>query len=100
MYKRLEGIKMSVFGDNRMRKEHYNTLQKSVNEVVVNVGLTEIKEFRKTVKFIDNQFTAFVWVLWRNATDQEFRTELYKYLNDAHVETALKKILSAYKEIR
>ena len=91
-----------VFGDNRMKMkyEHYDTLYKSINEVVANVGLTEVKEFRKTVKFVDNQFTAFVWVIWRQATDQDFRTELYKYLNDAHVETALKKILSAYKEIR
>ena len=93
---------MSVFGDNRlkMKYDHYDTLYKSVNKVVVNVGLTEIKEFRKTVKFVDNQFTAFVWVIWRQATDQDFRTELYKYLNDAHIETAMKKILEAYKEIR
>jgi len=81
----------------KMKKEHYNTLEKSINEVITNVGKDEVIKYRNNVKFVKDQFISFIWGMWGYSTDQDFRTELYKYLNDAHVETALKQILSNYK---
>lgn len=95
-----------AFGDGRrkMKQEHYEVLSNSINEVIFQGGMVEgikrTKQFRKEVKYINDQFVAFVWSMFRTATDQDFRRELYKYLNDAHVETALMKILEAYKDIK
>ena len=81
----------------KMKKEHYSTLVRSINEVVQNVGVADVIAHRENVPYAKNQFISFVWSMWRHATDQDFRSELYAYLNDAHVETALKQILKEYE---
>jgi hypothetical protein len=88
--------------DNRskMKKEHFETLDKSIQEVIRNVGIDKVKQFRKEIKFAKNQFISFIWAMFRTATDQDFRSELYTYLNDSNIETALKKILESYEEIK
>ena len=87
----------------KMKEEHRKTLEKSINEVLFQnglEGLDKVREFRRTVPYANDQFTSFCWAIWRMATDQDFRSELYTYLNDKHVETALKRILEAYKDIK
>ncbi len=88
--------------DNRMkiRQEDYNTLMNMINKAIDETTIGEVKKFRKTVKFKKCQFTSFVWAMFRFSTTAVFRQELYEYLQDRHVESALKSILEAYKEVK
>ena len=81
----------------KMKTEHYQTLEATLKDLISNVGKKNVQDFRQSVPFVRDQFVSFIWAMLAKSTDHSFRRELYQYLNDSHVETALRKILSEYK---
>ena len=83
----------------KMKPEHFKTLEATIKDFISNVGKENVKEFRQEVSFVRDQFISFIWAILAKSTDHSFRRELYTYLNDSHVETALRQILAEYKEV-
>ncbi len=81
----------------KITSEHYTTLKATITDFISNVGEENVREYRYSIGYVNNQFISFVWAMLSKSTDHSFRKELYTYLNDSHVETALKKILCEYK---
>jgi len=79
----------------KMSKELYNELSKSIELVISQNGRDVIVKQRKAVKFTKSQFVAFCWSMF-HATNMEYRKFYDADLNDSHIETALKRILSDF----
>jgi hypothetical protein len=88
----------------KMTKEHYAQLSQYLETGIIHVGTEAIKQHRakKLGKVIENRFA---WDLWNiayrvNREALDFMTnELYKYLHDDHIETALKHFVKNYPAI-
>lgn len=58
----------------------------------------ELKEYRTTVRFVKDQFISFIWSVYWKIQTEEIRVAVNSEdLYDAHIETALKKIMKEYK---
>lgn len=82
----------------KISKEVYKTLENAINNTLSQFPESDIIEARKTVKFVNNQFISFCWLVLHKTVSahQELRDLLNNYL-DSHIETAIKKILIKYQ---
>lgn len=81
----------------KIKQEHYKRLEQDLikhlkhynitfNQLVINV--------RETKRFTHNPVIAAAWELYhKSQSDKHFVDELYSYLNDNHIETALLNIV-------
>jgi hypothetical protein len=83
----------------KITKEHYSKLESIIKEIIDNSGginfvveQYETGKFARSEKVKDLQ-TRFVWDVYSTSKDWDFKNALYDYLNDSHIETALKRIL-------
>ena len=88
--------------DNRLKitLEDYDLLKRNIWSVEAEVGHKAVEDYRRVVSYAKDQFTAFVWGMFGNFNRKDhwvFYKTLNKYIDDKHIETALKSILSAYK---
>ena len=82
--------------DNRMAysKDDYMDLAEQIRGFLSNFTSEEIWEHRNSVKFVKSQFVSFAWsIYWRIDYNR------YSYTN-TQTETALKRILSSYSEVK
>ena len=80
----------------RMPKDLFNELCEAIDKVMEAHSLANITNHRNTVTYVKSQFIAFCWsVFFASKFDV---MKLYNAgLNDAHIETALKRILSDFE---
>ena len=80
----------------KMSKEHFNELCGAIDEVLQRHSLPQILKHRETIKFVKSQFVSFCLSIF-HASKFDCK-ELYSAgLNDSHIETALKRILSDFE---
>ena len=84
--------------DNRLKmtKEHYEDLQSQIRVLIKGYSRDVVWEHRKTVRFAKDQFISFCWSLYWKIDYKRYNSAY----TDTQTESALKRILSAYKEIR
>ena len=80
----------------RMSKKTFGELADAIDAVMEKYSLKKITEHRQNVKFVKSQFIAFCWSMFYKS---KFNIMvLYADgLNDIHIETALKRILSDFE---
>ena len=77
-------------------KDLFNELCEAIDKVMQVHSLKTITEHRQNVKYVKNQFVAFCWSMLH--ASKYDTTKLYNAgLNDNHIETALKRILSDFE---
>lgn len=90
----------------KMSKETYSKIENAINGLIDYVeDKNEIAELRKNINFVKDQFTAFCFKMFYtscNYAKQVQGVDIHaalksEKLHDAHIETAIKKILVAYK---
>jgi len=80
-----------------MTQTNYDRLQTEILDVLAGYTEEQILKHRQAVKFVKNQFIAFVWSIAHH-TDNNTIAWLYgQGYNDSHIETALKRILKKYQ---
>ena len=73
----------------KITKDHYNRLQTLINNVIIaNPGSKQLYQDKNL------SMMRYRWDLYHNATSQDrpLTSELYKYLDDNNIDTALKAI--------
>ncbi len=80
----------------KMSKETFGRLANAIDVVMSAHSLETIKKHRQTVKFVNNQFISFCWSMFHASKFGQTDREIYNTLNDSHIETALKRILSDF----
>ena len=79
----------------KMSKRLFGELAESIDNVMSKHSLKVITEHRQSVPYVKNQFIAFCWSMFHISKFDCKR--LYNAgLNDNHIETALKHILSDF----
>ncbi len=78
-----------------MNTEQYEILETELRAVISRFGTDEIRAYRLNVKFVTEQFTAFVWGLYWQIPSRQ-RDKIRAGLEDAHIETGLKKSLKLF----
>lgn len=81
----------------KMTSKTFDELTDAIDGVMDRHSLKSITEHRQTVKFVKNQFIAFCWSMFHASKFGETHREIYDSLNDSHIETALKRILSDFE---
>ncbi len=80
----------------KMTKEHYNTLRALIAELLEQYPDTPM-HYRNgnfpRAHAVKNLNVRFRWDLFFASTNTSFRSALYDYLNDAHIDTALRRIV-------
>ena len=81
----------------RMTQPDYDYLQTNILNLLADYTEEHILAHKESVKFVHDQFTAFVWSIMHHLHSDVF-DRLYKQgYNDSHIETALKRILKKYQ---
>ncbi len=80
----------------RMSKKTFGELADAIDAVMEKYSLKKITEHRQNVKFVKNQFMAFCWSMFR-ISNFNIMVLYADGLNDNHIETALKHILSDFE---
>ncbi len=80
----------------KMTETTYDELQESIANTLLNYKPEVITEHRQNVKFVKDQFIAFCWSIF-NASKFDVMKLYDAGLNDSHIETALKRILSDFE---
>ena len=84
----------------KMKQEHYNILKSSIEDVLKNMGPALLQEY-ETGKFpradkVKDLNVRFRWDLfhfiWSKMERSGKKLNLYDYLNDTHIDTALRRI--------
>ena len=79
----------------KISKQLYDELCDAIDNVLSRHSLKTIVEYRNNVKFVKDQFTAFCFEILNSSNFDVMK--LYDAgLNDNHIETALKRILSDF----
>ena len=80
----------------KMSKELFNELCEAIDTNVMSTHSIEtITGHRQSVKFVKNQFISFCWSIYHASKFDS--NKMYKAgLNDSHIETTLKRILSDF----
>lgn len=79
----------------KMTKEHYNYIKQAIEEKLKTLGYT-LSDAVKLCKESDYNDIAIGWYLLRGSGLIDFVCkELYPYLNDTHINTALKSIIKS-----
>ena len=81
----------------KMSKETFGELTAAIDGVMSKHSLKSITEHRKNIKYVNSQFIAFCWSMFHASKFGETHKEIYNTLNDSHIETALKHILSDFE---
>ncbi len=81
----------------KMTSKTYGELANAIDKIMSKYSLKIIAERRRTVKFVKNQFIAFCWLMFHESKFGETHRKMYDTLDDSHIETALKRILSDFK---
>jgi len=82
----------------KIKQEDYQKLEEIINDTLEkNGGMEHIKTAYETGQFPRSEMVKdlqkrFVWDILFSAKQYDFINELYKYMNDIHIETALRKI--------
>jgi len=80
----------------KIKQEHFSIIQSSIKSVLESypnlVGSYEAGQFHKSDKVTDLQKRFCFDVFSLTNLPSEFMNELYNYLNDDHIYSALKKI--------
>jgi len=79
----------------KISKNLYDDLCNAIGKVLSQYNLKTIVEHRNNIKFVDNQFVAFCWSIF-HASKFDYKKLYGAGLNDSHIETALKRILSDF----
>lgn len=80
----------------KMTKELFGELCDAIDVVMSKYSLKVILDHRNDIKYVKSQFISFCWSMF-HASNFDY-TKLYDSgLNDNHIETALKRILSDFK---
>ena len=87
----------SLLYDTRfaMSKEDFNIVASAIHGIISRNGIKKIKLHRDAVNFTKCQFTSFVWSMYHMV-----KPKIVGSYTDAQIESVLKRILQAYKEIR
>jgi len=80
----------------KMSKDTFDLLCGAIDSVMEKHSLKKITEHRQNIKFVKNQFIAFCWSMF-NQSKFDSKILYDSGLNDVHIETALKKILSDFE---
>lgn len=83
----------------KFTKEDYDILESEINSLLSKYSEKEIIECRKTVKFVNDQFVSFCWLIFWEANKVEKVNDIARKYFDDHIETAIKKILEKYKNV-
>ena len=76
----------------KMKKEHFETLEKSIKEMLSHYDGKEVY-MKKGLSMMRYRWDLFWHVSERKMLPEYFVSEtLYSYLNDDHIDTALRKI--------
>ena len=81
----------------KIKNEDYNLLKEKIDNLLSNYSDAQIKAHRNSIKFVNDQFASFCWSIFHQVYKDV--KHLYDYLNDSHIETALKSILIKYKTV-
>ena len=77
----------------KITKEHYDHIEQAITEKLESLGLTietAVNHYRHTTPYTDKVIR---WYLLNGSGLTPFVCQtLYKYLNDSHIDTALRKI--------
>lgn len=80
----------------KMSKELFSELCDSIDYLLSTNSLKVITEHRQNVKYVKSQFIAFCWSIFHASKFDCMK--LYRAgLDDTHIETALKRILSDFE---
>ena len=79
----------------KISKQLFGELSDSIDVVMSKHSLQTIIKHRENIRFVKDQFVSFCWSMY-HASKFDCR-KLYNIgLNDSHIETALKRILSDF----
>jgi len=80
----------------KMSKQQFGELCNAIDGVMSKHSLSIITKHRQNVKYVRNQFVSFCWSMFHASKFD--CSKLYNAgLNDNHIETALKRILSDFE---
>jgi hypothetical protein len=80
----------------KMAQKEFGLLSDIIDKVLSAHSLKIIKEHRQNISFVNSQFVSFCWSIF-HAGDPDYMMFYKVGLNDRHIETALKRILSDFK---
>ncbi len=79
-----------------MSKELFGSIADAIDIVMSRHSLKTIVKYRQNVWYVENQFIAFCWSMF-HISKFDYKTLYDAGLNDSHIETALKRILSDFE---
>ena len=79
----------------KMNKELFGEVCDAIDKVLSEHSLQTIIKHRENVKFVNSQFVAFCWSMFY-ASEYDIMKLYNAGLNDSHIETSLKRILSDF----
>ena len=79
----------------KMTKETFGKLSDAIDVVMSRYSLKVVLDHRHDVKYVKDQFISFCWSMF-HATKLDYQIFYKQGLNDNHIETALKRILSDF----
>jgi len=85
----------------KMTQEHFAELSAEIHHVIELAGIDQVVEFKSRKLGTDHDMR-FRWdMFWHisQAKRGELTRKFYKYLNDSHIDTALKAIISKIPEL-
>ena len=81
----------------KIEKEHYQHMRLKIQDTIEKAGLVKIaehKELLKTAYGVKDPAVRFRWDLYHASALTSFTCDiLYSYLDDTHIDTALKNII-------
>jgi len=80
----------------KMTQEQFGQLADSIDAELSKHSLPVIIKHRQTVKYVKSQFISFCWSIF-HASKFDCMPLYSAGLNDSHIETALKRILSDFE---
>ncbi|KKN02467.1 hypothetical protein LCGC14_1117440 [marine sediment metagenome] len=79
----------------KMKPKEFGLLADSIDGVLSKTSLKIIIEHRQNISYVKDQFVAFCWSIF-HVSKLDYNLFYKAGLNDSHIETALKRILSDF----